>query len=204
MIEVVAIRLNQGSEALRAMWEVLTDAERRRAVRLRFERDRRRFIVARARLRELLAERLGAGPRTLELVSGPGGKPGLAPKLAASGWRFNIAHCEELALCAFSRGRELGIDLEAIRPVSEADAIAERFFAPGERRDYSLLSSRERALGFLRLWTRKEALAKGLGSGLCAPLETLDASAPPPGWTIDSFTPERGFVAALAVEPQHD
>ena len=62
MIEVVAARLNQGSEALRAMWELLTEAERRRALRLRFERDRRRFVVARARLRELLAERLGARP----------------------------------------------------------------------------------------------------------------------------------------------
>jgi len=201
MIEVVAARLNQGSEALRAMWEALTDAERRRALRLRFERDRRRFVVARARLRELLAERLGARPRALELVSGPGGKPGLAPKLAASGWRFNMSHCDELALYAFSRGRELGIDLEAIRPVGEADAIVERFFAPGERRDYGLLTSGERTLGFLRIWTRKEALAKGLGAGLCVPLELLDASAPPPGWTIESFSPEPGFVAALACEP---
>lgn len=201
MIEVVAVRLNQGSEALRAMWEVLTDAERRRALRLRFERERRRFIVARARLRELLAERVGARPRALELVSGPGGKPRLAPKLAASGWRFNMSHCDELALCAFSRGRELGIDLEAIRPVSEADAIAERFFAPGERRDYGLLTPDERTLGFLRIWTRKEALAKGLGTGLTAAPETLDASTPPPGWTIESLSPEPGFVAALAIEP---
>lgn len=200
MIEVVAIRLNQGSEALRAMWEVLTDAERSRAVRLRFERDRRRFIVARARLRELLAERLGAGPRTLELVSEPGGKPRLAPKLAASGWRFNVSHCDELALCAFSRRREVGIDLEAIRPVSEADAIAERFFAPGERRDYGLLAPDERPLGFLRIWTRKEALAKGLGAGLCAAPETLDASAPPQGWSVESFSPEPGFISALAVQ----
>jgi 4'-phosphopantetheinyl transferase len=200
MIEVVAARLDQGSEALRPMWEVLTDAERRRALRLRFEHDRRRFVVARARLRELLAERLGARPRALELVSGPGGKPGLAPKLAASGWRFNVSHCDELALYAFSRESELGIDLEAIRPVGEADAIAERFFAPGERRDYSLLASGERTLGFLRIWTRKEALAKGLGAGLSVPLEALDASAPPPGWSIESFSAEPGFVAALAVQ----
>jgi len=201
MIEVVAARLNQGSEALRAMWEVLTDAERHRALRLRFERDRRRFVVARARLRELLAERLGARPRALELVSGPGGKPGLAPKLAASGWRFNMSHCDELALYAFSRGRELGIDVEAIRPVGEADAIVERFFAPGERRDYSRLTPGDRTLGFLRIWTRKEALAKGLGAGLCVPLESLDASAPPQGWSVESFSPEPGFVAALACKP---
>lgn len=200
MIEVVAARLNQGSEALRAMWELLTDAERRRALRLRFERDRRRFVVARARLRELLAERLGAQPQALDLVSGPGGKPALAPKLAASGWRFNLSHCDELAVYAFSRGRELGIDLEAIRPVGEADAIAERFFAPGEQQIYRSLTCEERGPGFLRLWTRKEALAKGLGAGLCVPLEALDTSAPPPGWRIESFLPERGFIGALAIQ----
>ena len=200
MIEVVAARLNQGSEALRAMWELLTEAERRRALRLRFERDRRRFVVARARLRELLAERLGARPQALELVPGPGGKPGLAPELAASGWRFNMSHCDELALYAFSRGRELGIDLEAIRPVGEADAIAERFFAPGERSDYVSFTPGERAAGFLRLWTRKEALAKGLGSGFGAAPGELDASCPPRGWSIESFAPEPGFIAALAAE----
>jgi 4'-phosphopantetheinyl transferase len=111
-----------------------------------------------------------------------------------------MSHCDELALYAFSRGRELGIDLEAIRPVGEADAIVERFFAPGERRDYGLLTSGERTLGFLRIWTRKEALAKGLGSGLGAPLESLDASAPPQGWSVETFFPERGFIGALAVQ----
>src|ERR1044071_6145311 len=143
MIELVAARLDDGVEALRAAWTVLCDAERRRALRLRFERDRRRFIVARARLRELLAERLGTRPQALELVSGAGGKPALAPELAASGWRFHLSHRDELALYAFSRGRELGVDLEAIRPVSEADAIAERFFTPGERRTYGALTRSE-------------------------------------------------------------
>ena len=201
MIEVVAARLNQGSEALRAMWELLTDAERRRALRLRFERDRRRFVVARARLRELLAERLGARPQALELVPGPGGKPGLAPGLAASGWRFNVSHCDELALYAFSRASEVGVDVEAIHAVREADAIAAHAFSPNERRAFHSLPRGERDTGFLRLWTRKEALAKGLGAGLGVSLEELDASAPPPGWSIESFSPEPGFIAALAARP---
>jgi len=111
-----------------------------------------------------------------------------------------MSHCDELALYAFSRGRELGIDLEAIRPVVEADAIAERFFAPGERSDYVSFTPGERAAGFLRLWTRKEALAKGLGSGLGAAPGELDASCPPRGWSIESFAPEPGFIAALAAE----
>ena len=144
-MEVVIARLDEGAEALRAMWEWLCDAERQRALRLRFERDRRRFVVARARLRALLAERLGTRPQALELARAAGGKPQLAPRLAASGWRFNVSHCEELVLYAFSRDREVGVDLEAIRPVAEADAIAARFFAPAERCAYFALASRRAA-----------------------------------------------------------
>jgi 4'-phosphopantetheinyl transferase len=200
MIEVVAVRLNLGSEALRAMWEVLDDTERRRASRLRFERDRRRFVAARARLRELLAERLDVPAESIEFIYSRGGKPGMAERFAASGWRFNLSHCDGLALYAFSREREVGIDVEAIRPVDEADAIAERFFAPGEHCSYKTLNFAERTFGFLRIWTRKEALAKGLGTGLAVPLEALDGSAPPQGWSIESFSPERGFIAAFAFQ----
>jgi len=199
-IEVVAAGLDAPPEAVRGLSAWLCDAEQRRAARFHFERDRRRFVVARARLRELLGERLGTRPQALELVPGSNGKPALAPRLAASGWRFNMSHCDELALYAFSRGREVGIDVEAIGPIAEADAIAERFFSPGERRVFHSLKKQERARGFLRIWTRKEALAKGLGAGLSVPLEALDAAAPPRGWSIESFSPQPGFIGALAVQ----
>ena len=200
MIEVVVARLDEGAEALRAMWAWLCDAERQRALRLRLDRDRRRFVVARARLRRLLAERLGVRPQALELVSGANGKPALGPRLAASGWRFNAAHCEELALYAFARGREVGIDVEAIHPVAEADAIAASVFSAAERSAYLALAPGDRALGFLRLWTRKEALAKALGAGLSLPLERLDATRAPGGWRLESFSPLPGFIAALAAQ----
>src|ERR1043166_9112722 len=103
-IEVVTAGLDAPPAALRGLSEWLCDAEQRRAARFHFDRDRRRFVVARARRRELLGERLGMRPQALELVPDSNGKPALAPRLAASGWRFNMSHCDELALYAFSRG----------------------------------------------------------------------------------------------------
>jgi 4'-phosphopantetheinyl transferase len=199
-IEVVAAGLDAPPEAVRGLSAWLCDAEQRRAARFHFDRDRRRFVVARARLRELLAERLDVPPESIEFVYGREGKPALAERFARSGWRFNLSHCDDLALYAFSRERELGVDVEAIRCVDEADAIGERFFAPGERGALRSLELEERNRGFLRLWTRKEALAKGLGDSLAVPLERLDASAPPRGWSIESFSPEPGFIGALAVQ----
>lgn len=199
MIEVVVAGLGASAPALRAMSAWLSDEERRRASRLRADAHQRRFIVARARLRALLAARLGEPPQTLELVRGRNGKPALGPRHDASGWRFNLSHSEEVALYAFARGREVGVDVEALRPMAEADAIAARFFSARERAVYDAAEAPERPAAFLRCWTRKEALAKALGEGLSMPLEVLDACAAPSGWRVETFHPLPGYIAALAV-----
>src|SRR5258706_6970545 len=66
--EVVVARLDLGSEAVGAGALLLSAAELQRAARVRFERDRRRFIAARARLRQLLARRLAGSPETIEVL----------------------------------------------------------------------------------------------------------------------------------------
>jgi 4'-phosphopantetheinyl transferase len=179
---------------------LLSAQERATAARFALERDRRRFYVARARLRELLAERLDTAPAELELTRGAHGKPALGGRFARSSLRFNATHCGDLALFAFAAGREVGVDIEAVRPVPEAHAIAERFFSPREARHFFALPAREQPLAFFSCWTRKEAFAKALGSGLLQPPESLDVFIDPAGWRLESFAPLPGFVAALAVE----
>lgn len=193
MTEVAMARLDAGPEEVRSLRAWLSDAERRRAERFRFERDRRRFIVARARLRELLGARLGVRPEAVELEYGKNGKP----RLAHGGWRFNTSHCDDVAVYAFSWERDVGIDIEAIRAVPEADAIAAQFFSHRERAAYLALAPHDRPLGFLKCWTRKEALSKALGGGLSTPSDELDI-ARAPGWRLHNFSPLPGFIAALA------
>lgn len=197
-IEVVVARLDPRPEAVRALRAWLSDSERQRARRFRFDRDRRRFIVARARLRQLLAARLRTRPEAIEFVYGKHGKPALAPRFADTGWRFNVSHCNEVAVYAFSRGGEIGIDVEAIRAVREADGIAARFFSRRENEAYLALAPRDKPLGFFNCWTRKEAFVKALGDGLSMPLDQFDVSLAPAGWRLHSFFPLPGFIAALA------
>lgn len=200
MIEIASAALYGDAAELAALCAALSQAERQRAARFPFERDRRRFIVARSRLRRELAARLGVPPEAVELERGDNGKPKLAPRFAASGWRFNVSHSEELALYAFARGCEVGVDLEALRALPEADALAAACFSPGERDAYRAAAPQHQPLAFLRGWTRKEALLKALGVGLGVALEALDASRPEPrrGWRVESFFPRAGFVAAVA------
>jgi 4'-phosphopantetheinyl transferase len=179
----------------------LHDDECRRAGRFRLARDRRRYVVARGLLRTLLATRLGTHPRSVELCCGAHGKPRLAPGSAAGDLRFNVSHTGDFALFAFSRGREVGVDVEAVLPMRDADAVARHFFSRSELRAYRALEPGARQAGFFTCWTRKEAYLKALGGGLPSPLSEFDA---PPGWSLSSFSPAPGHAAALAVEPRRN
>jgi 4'-phosphopantetheinyl transferase len=214
-IEVVVARLAVEAEAVRVSAGVLSAAERNRANRFVLSRDRRRFIACRARLRQLLGERLGVPPASVELAYGASGKPALAQRFNGSGLRFNLSHCENLAVYVFSSRTDVGIDVEAIRIVDEADLIAAESFSPREQEMYRDLPARDKPLGFLNCWTRKEAFVKAIGTGLSHPLDSFDVSLAPGeparmlriqntdgdcGWRIGGFFPAPGFVAAVVNE----
>ena len=126
-VDVVVTRLDVGPGALRASAALLSQEERHRAGRFAFECDRRRFTVARARLRQLLAARLDIGADSVELVYGERGKPALARRVAASNLRFSVSHCDDVAVYAFAFGREVGIDVERTSGRSVDSGLIEAF-----------------------------------------------------------------------------
>jgi 4'-phosphopantetheinyl transferase len=215
-LEVVVTRPAADPTAVRAAAALLSRTERQRADRFALERDRSRFIVRRATLRRLLAARLGAPPESIELVVGAHGKPALAPRCRRVDLRFNTSRCGDFAAFALSAGREVGIDLEAVRASDDADDIAVRFFSRSEYEAYRALEPRDRPLGFFQCWTRKEAFLKALGVGLSQPLDGFTVSLGPNepaailrvgsspgdrcGWRLQGFSPAPGFVAAVVLE----
>lgn len=216
MVEVVSVGLDVKEAATGELAKCLSGAERLRASRFVFERDRRRFIVGRAQLRHLLASRLGVRPDAVEFVYGPQGKPGLGGRFADVDLRFNLSHSEDVAVYAFTRGLEIGIDVEYVRELRDADDIAARFFSRRENEVYRALDPDGRPSGFFNCWTRKEAFIKALGEGLSHPLDRFDVSLAPGeraeilrvgdvpgrdcGWHMESFSPAAGFAAAVVFE----
>src|SRR5256714_14488976 len=94
-VQVVVARTDVGSESVRASAAVLSDGERERARRFAFDRDRRRFIVARALLRRLVAARAGTPPPSVALGPGESGKTPLARRVAGPSPRFPPFHRED-------------------------------------------------------------------------------------------------------------
>jgi 4'-phosphopantetheinyl transferase len=170
-------RLDLPADECAALARTLDDAERDRAARFHFDRDRRRFVVAHARLRALLGTYLGVATESVEIAAKPGGKPAL--RAPDSDLRFNLSHSGEMALLAFARGCEVGIDVEAERDVPEMDSIAGRFFSPAESAALRALPESERKRAFFRCWTRKEAFLKATGEGLARALDSFDVTLGP-------------------------
>jgi 4'-phosphopantetheinyl transferase len=183
--------------------EVLSPTERAAAARFRFPRDRTRAKCSRAGLRWLLGGYLVVPPESLVFAVGAEGKPRLAGSGAVS---FNLSHSGIYAAAAVSRGREVGIDLERIRPDAAGRDIAARFFSSEER---AWLEATPGVEAFFRLWTAKEAVLKAMGTGLSTPLNALSVrpgeDAPP--WNLRELDLAPGYAAAVAfggppAEPQ--
>jgi 4'-phosphopantetheinyl transferase len=191
----------------------LTSEEKERAKRYFFERDRTRFVVSRGILRELLGRYLSCTPREIEFEYSSQGKPSLRRQGSGRPIRFNISHSHGLGLFAFALGRNLGVDVELVRPDFGAEEIAARYFAPQEIAELRILSPSLRADGFFLCWTRKEAYIKARGEGLQIPLDSFYVSLTPGQkeqlhsadamrWRMQSLRPDQGYVGALVGEGQ--
>src|SRR5215471_11579438 len=126
---------------LDAPWSWTFDAalsleDRTRADRFKFESDRRKFCAARASLRLILSRYLDVKPGRLRLAIGDYGKPFIADKHLAQGLRFNLSHSHQLALIAITRDREVGVDLEFMRPDFATEEVAGHFFSPAEAEQF--------------------------------------------------------------------
>jgi 4'-phosphopantetheinyl transferase len=215
-VHVWRIALNQPINEVQELRTLLASEEISRADRFRFERHRRRFVVVHGLLRVILGRYLGLEPSQLRFVYSDYGKPALAPAPATSGLSFNLSHTHELALVAVTRDRQLGADLEHIRPIPEVEQIAERFFAPQENEMLRALAGSEKLEAFYQTWTCKEAYIKARGEGLSLPLDQfqvvpilgevapwLSVKGDPQEssrWSLRKLLPAPGYVAALAVE----
>lgn len=215
-VHVWRAALNRPGGQERGLGQTLSDDEHERAAGFRFQRDRERFIAARGMLRVILGSYLKMEPRTLQFCYGPHGKPALASQCGVDALCFNSSHSHELFLCAVTRGRDIGVDLEHVRGGMNVEEISERFFSPPEIATLRSVPPERKQKAFFACWTRKEAYIKAKGDGLALPLDSFSVSCSPgepearlsvqghpeetSRWSLWELNPDPSYVAALAVE----
>ncbi len=143
---------------------MLSPEERERAAAMGAAEARTRFTSARVALRRILGDYLGCTPQSVPIRCRPDGKPELSAP--SDMLRFNLSHARQHALVAVSYSREVGVDIECERAISNLERLARRVLTEGEARWLGEAPEMETTGRFLGLWTRKEALAKAWGAGI--------------------------------------
>jgi 4'-phosphopantetheinyl transferase len=215
------IQLANQEWGLQYLRSLLSPDEVQRADRFYFEKHKRRFIVARAATRVILATYVGRAPHELAFSYGAKGKPELSLPQNSPKVQFNLSHSEDLALLAVTLQHRVGVDIEFIKHDLAIDEIATRCFSEVEIKILRALPQAERTKSFYSWWTRKEAFIKAIGKGLSIPLESFSVNTGPniipslswvdlepeeiSNWQVHDISAPHGYAAALVVEGRgHD
>ncbi len=213
---VWAASLRADATELRRLWNTLSPLELQRANQFRFEKDRAAYIQCRGILRALLARYLDARPDELAFSAGARGKPCLTGPPDHLDLRFNLSHSNGMALFAFARSREVGVDIEFLQRLIDWKAVAEQMFSSRENAELAALAPEDKLPGFFRGWTRKEAVLKATGEGIASGTNQIEVSLTPATpcrllgfkgdaarcsqWSLLHLDPAPDFVGAVAVE----
>jgi 4'-phosphopantetheinyl transferase len=149
---------------------VLSDDERAKRDRYRFEKDRHTCLVSRALVRGTLSRYAGVAPAAFRFETNHYGRPEIVAPESARALRFNLSHTRGLAVLLVARGREVGVDVEDRDRDGKLLQVADRFFSPYEVRALHALPENERLDRFFFYWTLKESYIKARGMGLSIPL----------------------------------
>ncbi len=183
--QVWALRLDEVERAWPGCVSVLSAEETAGMRRFRSARDRVMHSVSRACLRLLLGRYREMPPEDIRFEKNGFGKLSLAGDQNAADMRFNISHSGEYVVLGFTLGRDIGVDIEAIKAIAEFGELAHDICSPEELRRLESVPVRDRLTELYRYWTLKEAYVKAIGVGLSFPHRTVRVLATEKGYALD-------------------
>ncbi len=191
---------------------VLCPEERQRADRYLRPVHSAEYVAAHGLLRRMLGELLDIDPAALVFATSPGGgKPFLAEPQVV-GLDINLSHTTGMVACAVAFGGVVGVDVEW-RERRVGSDVVRHVLTEDESHWLQGLPDSEQDVGFLRLWTLKEAVAKALGQGLSLSFNSFSVRPDPPrllflppegvtAWHLEQWHTASGHVAAVACHPR--
>jgi 4'-phosphopantetheinyl transferase len=209
-------KLTKSSTKLNEYLLLLSNEERKKIERFHFEKDRMYYQVRHGILRNILSYYIGMDPVHIQFNYSINGKPVLKRDFNQKSIHFNLSHTNGFALYAFTREREIGVDVEYIRNIPHIENVADTFLSKIENDIFCILPKKKKIETFFKEWTQKEAVVKAIGKGLSLDLKKIDVSIIPSEpskllkinidslevsrWNIQELNLASGFAAAFAVE----
>ena len=148
---------------------LLSPDEKLRALRFLSEDDRETYIASHSLLRLLISGFIDKSPADLGFLKNSYGKP----FLNCNPVFFNLSHTKGAFAFVITKTSCVGVDLEEINRDFDINSIAGMVFSQKEK-DYIFKTAEGSKDRFFRLWTRKEAFLKALGSGIVKELPEIE------------------------------
>ncbi|MEU3692473.1 4'-phosphopantetheinyl transferase family protein [Streptomyces narbonensis] len=207
-LDLWLVRRLDGTDGAALDTSELDEAERRRAASFIRPADGLLYATAHVALRRLLGRYTGTMPQDIRFVrepcpgcGGAHGRPAVAPTPARPPLHFSLSHSSGVALVGVAAA-PVGVDVERL-PRQESVEICSEALHPDEQSELADATAEELQALFGRIWTRKEAFLKGIGTGLSrSPAEDYlgaDERRHPPGWTVLDIPCTATHSAAAAV-----
>lgn len=185
--------------------DLLSAAEKDRASRCVKHEDAQRYIAGHCALRRLLSSHTGIAPQELIFTKNEFGKPALATQHNPKSLHFNMSHSGLYVIIALSR-HPVGIDVESIKSDFNFRSLLPNYFTTAEA--HFITNAVSPVDAFFTVWTRKEALGKGLGTGITENMQNLpslvginlsDGLLVTNDWKVKTFDVDDGHVGSVAI-----
>ncbi|MEP0859815.1 MAG: 4'-phosphopantetheinyl transferase superfamily protein [Ignavibacterium sp.] len=188
---------------------ILSDEEKEKSGKYKFARDRERAIVTYFFRRKILSEYTGLSPENLYFKVGKSGKPYIENQ-KLSYLKFNYSHSGDLIVYALNRDAEIGVDIELVKEIPDLNSLVKNYFSDNEQKAFlSLNTPRDKIIFFYKIWTRKEAFFKALGTGLNDDLRNINLYSEKfntfidkffysgKDWIIEELTTPKAYIASI-------
>lgn len=188
---------------------ILSDEEKEKSGKYKFARDRERAIVTYFFRRKILSVYTGFSPENLSFKVGKSGKPYIDNQ-ELTYLKFNYSHSGDLIVYALSREAEIGVDIELVKEFPDLNSLVKNYFSDNEQKAFlSLDTPKDKLNFFYKIWTRKEAFFKALGTGLNDDLRNINLYSEKfntfidnffysgKDWIIEELTTHKAYIASI-------
>ena len=188
------------SELNDACASLLTKDELSAVEKAKSETRRRELLVSRALMRRTLARFARVPPQECRFGKTEKGRPYLIG--ARDDLDFNLSHSAGYIVCGVALGAKIGVDIEAYDRGEEVAGVVSKVLHENEIAALAALDEPARNRRLIRLWTLKEAWAKGRGEGLGADFSSVQIQFDKNG-EVHAFSDSQWRFSTPDISPAH-
>ena len=143
---------------------LLSDLELDNLNKFKFFKDYSVYLVSHVAMRLLISEYTNTDPKKISYYYSKNGKPWISKDIC-----FNLSHAHKKAIIGFHK-KDIGVDIEYKKDLEDYNSIEDLVYIKEEKEYIKNGYRRER---FYELWTKKEAIIKGIGIGFSKNVKDL-------------------------------